>query len=435
MHTRAQMTPLTFAAIGCGSRVRVYTKLISALPDRYQVVAAADPKPDRLQMMRDLIPAGSLRTFASDRELLAAGKLADIMMIGTQDAFHVQPCLEAMRLGYDILLEKPVATNLRDVLLVEHEARRLGRRVLVCHVLRYTPFYTRVKTLLEEGRIGEIISVNAIEGVGPFHQAHSFVRGHWSIVENSTPMIIAKCCHDLDILSWLIDAQCEQVSSFGSLSYFNESHAPAGAPARCTDGCPVAETCLYDAHRYLTDERHWLQWVMDGGLDASDEEIVQWLRTSPWGRCVYRCDNTAVDRQTVNMSFANQVTATLTMTAFDSGRSLEIRGTRGVLFGGNAVKRFGNHDIAITDHRSGQTEYFNTGAEEGEYVGHGGGDAGLIEALDQEWAKPESAAMRSSLQRSVESHAIGFAAEKARLTGEVVRLSEFCERQRPVCGG
>lgn len=429
------MTPLTFAAIGCGSRVRTYTKLISALPDRYQVVAAADPKPDRLKMMRDLLPAGSLRTFASDRELLAAGKLADIMMIGTQDAFHVPPCLEAMRLGYDILLEKPVATNFQDVLQVEDEARRLGRRVLVCHVLRYTPFYTRVKALLDEGTIGEIVSVNATEGVGPFHQAHSYVRGHWSIVENSTPMIIAKCCHDLDILSWLIDAQCEQVASFGSLSYFNESHAPAGAPPRCTDGCPVAETCLYDAHRYLTDERHWLQWVFDGGVDAPDEEITQWLRTSSWGRCVYHCDNTAVDRQTVNMSFANHVTATLTMTAFDSGRSLEIRGTRGVLLGGNAVKRFGDHDIAITPHQSGQTEYFDIGAEEGEYVGHGGGDAGLIEALDQEWAKPEPASMRSSLQRSVESHAMGFAAEEARLTGKIVRLEEFCKRHKTVAAG
>lgn len=419
------MPPLTFAAIGCGGRVRTYTKVISELPDRYQVVAAADPNPIRLQQMRDLLPGRDLQTFETDRDLLAAGKLADIMMIGTQDAYHLQPCLEAMKIGYDVLLEKPVATNFADVRFLESEAKRLGRRVLVCHVLRYTPLYTKIKELLESGAIGDIATIAATEGVGPFHQAHSFVRGHWGVVAKSTPMIIAKCCHDLDILSWLVEAKCEQVSSFGSLSHFNAANAPAGAPARCTDGCPVGDTCEYNAHRYLTDERRWLEWVSDGGAEAPDEEILQWLRTSPWGRCVYHCDNTAVDRQTVNLSFTNNITATLTMTAFDSGRSLEVRGTKGVLLAGTSVKRFSSHDIAITNHQTGETEYHDVGAKEGKYMGHGGGDAGLVEALDIEWQKPESADMRSSLQRSLESHAMGFAAEESRVTGKAVRLVDF----------
>jgi predicted dehydrogenase len=420
--------PLTLAAVGCGSRVRTYTKYAALLPERYQVVAAADPNPARLRLMEALVPAGSLRTFASDRDLFAAGKLADILMIGTQDAYHVQPCIEAMRLGYDVLLEKPIATNFAEVRALELEARRLGRRVMVCHVLRYTPFYTTVKSLLESGAIGTIATINAVEGVAPFHQAHSFVRGHWGVVEKSSPMIIAKCCHDLDIISWLADSSCTHVSSFGSLSYFNAGNAPAGAPARCTDGCPVAASCFYDAHRYLGDQRHWLQWVFDGGVEADDESVRQWLRTSPWGRCVYHCDNTAVDRQTVNLTFANHITANLTMTAFDSGRSLEIRGTEGVLLGGEAVKRLSGHDIAITRHRDGKTEYHDIKIEEGEFAGHGGGDFGLMNALDHEWQKPNSADMRSSLERSVESHAMGFAAEEARLNGGVVDLTEYRQR-------
>ncbi|MFI5356541.1 MAG: Gfo/Idh/MocA family protein [Opitutales bacterium] len=420
--------PLTLAAIGCGSRVQVYTKYAAALPDRYRVVAAADPNPVRLQLMRDLLPGVSLRTFRNDRELFAAGKLADVLMIGTQDAYHVQPCIAAMELGYDVLLEKPIATDYREVLELESAARRLGRRVLVCHVLRYTPFYTRVKSLLETGLIGEIATVTATEGVAPFHQAHSFVRGHWSVVAQSSPMIIAKCCHDLDILSWLVGAKCEQVSSFGSLAFFNAAHAPAGAPARCTDGCPVAGQCDYDAHRYLGDQRGWLKWVFDGGEAAPDADVKQWLATSPWGRCVYRCDNTAVDRQTVNLRFANNVAATLTMTAFDTGRSLEIRGTRGVLLAGETVKRLCGHDMAVTYHHDGRTEYFDLTVEEGDFAGHGGGDFGLMNALDAEWRKPDSAEMRSSLQRSVESHTMGFAAEEARLTGRVVALDEFRAR-------
>lgn len=423
-------SPLSFAIIGCGGRARAYTEVTKLMPDRYQVVAAADPNPEKLRLIQTLVPNRKLQTFANDHELLAAGKLADIMIIGTQDSYHVQPCIEAMRLGYDILLEKPIATNFPEVAKLNQEAQRLGRRVLVCHVLRYTPFYTKVKSLLDSGAIGRICTLNATEGVGLFHQAHSYVRGHWSVVEKSSPMIIAKCCHDLDIISWLVDARCEQVSSFGSLSHFTADNAPAGAPDRCIEGCPVAESCIYDAQRYLTDERRWLQWVFDGGVDAPDEEIKAWLRTSPWGRCVYRCDNTAVDRQTVNLNFSNNINATLTMTAFDNGRSLEIRGTEGVLLAGTAVKRLAGHDIAVTNHRSGETEYHDVGSEEGAYVGHGGGDFGLVDALDGEWQKPDAADMRSSIQRSIESHAMGFAAEESRLKGQVVNLEEFRERYR-----
>jgi len=420
--------PLTLAAIGCGSRVRIYTKYAALLSDRYKVVAAADPNPARLRLMEELLAPAKLRTFASDRELFAAGKLADILMIGTQDAYHVEPCIEAMRLGYDVLLEKPIATNFAEVRALELEAQRLGRRVMICHVLRYTPFYTTVKSLLESGVIGTVATINAVEGVAPFHQAHSFVRGHWGVVEKCSPMIIAKCCHDLDIISWLADSTCTHVSSFGSLSHFNAAHAPSGAPARCTDGCPAAANCIYDAHRYLTDQRHWLQWVFDGGVNADDESIREWLRTSQWGRCVYRCDNTAVDRQSVNLTFANNITANLTMTAFDTGRSLEIRGTDGVLLGGETIKRLTGHDIAITNHRDGKTEYHDVKIEEGEFAGHGGGDYCMIDMLDREWQKPNPADMRSSLQRSVESHAMGFAADEARLTNSVIDLAEFRRR-------
>lgn len=381
--------------------------------------------------MRQITGDPSMLTFPGANELLAQGKLADVMMIGTQDAFHAEPCIKAMELGYDVLLEKPIATNFEEVLRIEHVARRMGRRVLICHVLRYTPFYGKIKSLLESGAIGEVTSINAIEGVGPFHQAHSYVRGHWSVTGKSSPMIIAKSCHDMDIISWLVDSKCEQVASFGSRSYFNSAHAPSGAPPRCTDGCPVAAECPYDAHRYLRDERKWLNMVFKGGAEAPDEAVLEWLRTSPWGRCVYHCDNDTVDRQTVNMSFANQVSATFTMTAFDVGRSLEVRGSRGILTAGSAVKRITDHDIAVTDHFSQENTYHAFGEDSGEYVGHAGGDQGLIEAIHDEWAKPDSATMRSSIQRSVESHAMGFAAEEARVTKQVVDLNEFIERHRP----
>ncbi len=422
--------PLTLAAVGCGSRVQVYSALAAAMPDRYRVVAAADPIPDRLERVRQLSKNPGLRTFANDRELFAAGKLADVLMIGTQDPDHVGPCIAAMELGYDVLLEKPIATNFREVQRLETAANRLGRRVLICHVLRYTTFYSKIKDLIAAGTLGDLIAVNATEGVGLFHQAHSFVRGHWGVTERCSPMIISKSCHDLDILSWLVDAPCESVSSFGSTSYFNAAHAPAGAPARCTDGCPVAATCPYDAHRYLGDQRGWLHWVYDRDEVATDAEIKVWLATSKWGRCVYHCDNTAVDRQSVNLHFANRVTATFTMTAFSEGRELEIRGTRGILQAGEAIRRLTGHDIAITDHATKQVTWHDVPVLEGEFAGHWGGDRGLMDLLHAELQRSNPADMRSSLQRSVESHAIGFAAEESRVTGQTVRLDEFRQRHR-----
>jgi len=201
------MKKLRLAGIGCGGRTRTYLGLATKYPHRFEVVAAADPNPRRLEMVRELSGNPAFRGFADDKALLAQERLADILVIGTQDSYHVEPCLAAMEKGYDILLEKPISPQPQEVVRLEETARRLGRRVMVCHVLRYTPFYEKVKALVASGHIGEVASIHASEGVGAWHQAHSFVRGHWAVREKSSPMILAKSCHDLDILSWLVDRQ------------------------------------------------------------------------------------------------------------------------------------------------------------------------------------------------------------------------------------
>jgi predicted dehydrogenase len=257
--------PLRLAGIGCGSRTRTYLRLASEFPHLYAIVGGADPVPERVDRVHESCGRPPhFRRFTGWRSLLAEDRFADVVVIGTQDADHREPCLAALEKGYDILLEKPVATRLEDVLEIEQRARRLNRRVLVCHVLRYTPFYRRIKKILESGVLGEIVSLNATEGVNPWHQAHSFVRGHWAVAEKASPMIIAKSCHDLDILSWLLERPCTDIHSYGGLAHFTAANAPQGAPARCTDGCPAGSSCAYNALLYASAHRSWLAQVMDG---------------------------------------------------------------------------------------------------------------------------------------------------------------------------
>ncbi len=415
------MKPLTLAGLGCGGRTRTYIELAARQPHRYKTVAAADLLPERLATTARLSGNPDFRKFNSAEALLAQPKLADVMIIGTQDALHREHSIAAMEAGYDLLLEKPIANNLEDTLAVEAAARRLNRRVLVCHVLRYTPFYRRIKEIVRSGALGDIVSLNAIEGVDAWHQAHSYVRGHWAVTEKSSPMILAKSCHDLDIIRWIIDRPCAAVSSFGALNHFTLENAPEGAPERCMDGCPVGNTCNYNAERYLTDQSQWLPYVCD--LDpatTSAEERAEWIHRSPWGRCVYRCDNTAVDHQTVNLEFEGKLTATFTMTAFTSGRTIEIYGTKARLYGKLQTKP--EIYVQPQDRRQPGYSVDPDDGREGGYAGHGGGDNGLIDALHNEMAKEDPAAMTSSLTASVESHRMAFAAETSRVSGQTVRL-------------
>jgi predicted dehydrogenase len=417
--------PLKLACIGCGARAQTYMQLAARQPQRFQIVAGADPVPERVEKIRRLSGNPEFRSFSAAEDILSAGQLADVMIVATQDQFHFEHCRGALGRGYDVLLEKPIATRLDQVLEIERLAHQAGRRVMVCFVLRFAAFYRKVKEILDSGVLGELVSIHANEGVIPWHQAHSFVRGHWSVVGKSSPMILSKCCHDTDMIHWLVGRSCLRVASFGSLEFFRPERAPAGAPARCTDGCPVGNTCPYNALRYTKDLRlPWLPMVYDRAHDATVEEIIDWLRTSPWGRCVYHCDNDAVDRQALMMEFAGGVTGTFTMTAFASGRHIEICGTRGVLKGGESYRQhFGTHLILLP--HEGEPVRYTVQAEDGGYELHGGGDAGLVKALNDEMTKPPGVPLEAGLESTVHSHLITFAAEEARQIGRVVELAQW----------
>jgi len=330
-----------------------------------------------------------------------------------------------LELGCDVLLEKPIATHVGQVLEIERLANKTGRRVMVCFVLRFAAFYRKVKEILDSGLIGEVVSIQANEGVMPWHQAHSFVRGHWAVTGKSSPMILSKCCHDMDVIHWLVGRRCRRLSSYGSLEWFRPERAPAGAPSRCTEGCREQAACPYNALRYAGDMRvPWLAQVYDRAAEASREEIVAWLAASPWGRCVYRCDNDAVDRQVLAMEFEGGITATFTMTAFATGRHIEVYGTRGALKGGETYRQHLGVHLLVIPHE-GPVQRYTVQAEDGGYELHGGGDAGLVKALYGEMTKTAEQPLEAGIQSTVHSHVIAFAAEESRATGRPVDVAQY----------
>lgn len=425
---------LTLAGIGCGSRTRTYMKLASELPDLYQITAVADLVESRCQSVIDHAPEqdrSGIRKFDSADELLSQPRLADVAIIGTQDDYHFPPCKKTLELGYDVLLEKPIAQKLSQALELTDLAEKLGRRVDVCHVLRYTPFYQELKKIIDSGELGEIITFNANEGVGAWHFAHSFTRGHWRNMEESTPMILAKCCHDMDILYWLMGRPCERVASFGELSYFRKETLKEPRPLYCTDWTtPIGED-PYDARKYATDPmlRRWLGMVYDRAEEATDEEIYEWLSKNKWGRDAFQCDNDQPDHQVLLLNYKGGLTGTFTMTAFEQGRHIEIYGTKARLRAGVFYKENGCGEIVITPH-FGESRKIDLEAPEQGYSGHGGGDWGLMQTLYDDMAVVSPDHMSSSLQESIHSHLIAFAAEHARRTGEVISLADFERKVR-----
>lgn len=410
---------LRVAVVGCGSRGTGYAKLAATLPEKFRLVAAADPVPERVERIRALSSDQNFLAYDSAEALLADRPDVDLVMLATQDDDHYEQAVGSMEQGYDLLLEKPVSNSMDEIIAIEKKAVELGRRVVVCHVLRYSQFYRKVKQLIDDGVLGDLVSVHAVEGVGAWHFCHSFVRGHWAVTEESSPMILAKCCHDMDLLHWLIGRECRSIASTGSLNFFRAENAPEGAPERCHQGCPAAADCAYNANRYLTETgRGWLAMVYDRARTATDEEILQWLETSRWGRCVFRCDNTAVDHQVLAMDFDEDISCTFTMTAFDNGRNLELCGTKAVLKGGEFVYRSSGSDIIVENHQGETIEKICFE----DHGGHLGGDEGLIEALHGRMVDWPLEDVQRELRQVVHGHRMAFTAEEARQTGVVVKI-------------
>lgn len=415
---------IRLAILGAGSRgIGTYGAYLLRRPDLARVVAVADPREDRLHEAGQILGLEADRLYPSWEPLLKREKDLDAVVIATPDTMHLPPALAAIRRGLSILLEKPICPTEAELRRLRTAARRHGADVMVAHVLRYTPFFARIKELLDRGVIGQLQVIRHTEQVGYWHFAHSYVRGNWRRTADASPMILAKACHDLDILRWLVGARCVELNSFGRLGHFTAANAPDGSTDRCDQGCRVERACPYSAQRIylerLPPADRWPHKVVS--LDTSPEALAAALHDGPYGRCVYRCDNDVADHQVVSLRFANDVIANLTVSGFtrENTRTIHLMGSHGEI-GGN----FTRNEITVTDFRIDdvRTSRLTVPLD----TMHGGGDEGImadfIARARQRLREGQADHALTSLEESIDSHLMAFAAERSRLGDGLIRL-------------
>ena len=458
--------PLKAILFGAGARgAESYGPYALAHPDQIQFIAVAEPRTVRRESFAAQHSIPEDHRFQTWQQALESQIPADVVINCTQDQMHAESSIPALQAGYDMLLEKPIAHSLEAAISIIQAAEEENRYLQICHVLRFTDFFKKIKSLLDENRLGQVITISHRENVASWHMAHSFVRGNWRSENLSSPMILAKCCHDLDLLVWFTGEAPRHLNSFGSLRHFKPENAPQGAPKRCTDGCPVEDSCPFYAPaiyvdlvpfkyalsqskiplykfvgsqslkrpktiqavsklipqlRELTDYQGWPRSVVSDD-PGNEGALMQALREGPYGRCVYYCDNDVVDQQVVTMEFPSGISASLTMHghSHEEGRTLRIDGSQASLL---AKFSFHRSFIEINDHRSMEIEVFDYPSNV-EEVGHGGGDFGIMRDFVSNLQDNKRSG--SSARESLESHFMAFAAEQSRLAQTKIDMAEF----------
>lgn len=427
---------ITAIIVGAGHRALLYSSYALQHPEELKIVGVADPDPIRRGKAAQMHGFGEDMCFESAEALAARPKLADAIINGTMDTQHIPTSIPLLRRGYDMLLEKPFAVNESEIWQLQEVARQTGRKVMICHVLRYAPFYAAIKERLLSGQIGDIINIQCTEHVSYHHLAVSFVRGKWGNEEKcGAPMLLAKCCHDLDLIMWLMSGIApKRVCSFGSDFQFDPAKKPEGAGKRCMVDCKIEADCPYSAKKHYIDHPdRWGFYVWDCLEHLENptiEDKIQSLKTDNiHGRCMWDCEHTVVDHQSVLIDFADGATATLNMIggASKPERNIHILGTRGEIKGvfDDSVFVVRKLDNASELGWTEETVDLKIGGDKSGMSGsHGGGDLRLVEDFVRVLQGQTPSISCTSINDSINGHLAVFRAERSRKTGKVVSMEE-----------
>ena len=415
--------PVTAITLGAGGRGNVYGNYGLQFPKELNIIGVAEPIAIRNKRYAEKHTIVDKNRFDTWEHVFDRPKFADAVIISTPDDLHYGPCMKALEMGYDVLLEKPIAPTEKECLDILNLANKTGRIVAVCHVLRYAPYFIKLREMIQSGSIGKLISIQHLEPIEHIHMSHSYVRGNWHNSKETTPIILAKSCHDLDILRWIIDKPCKNIAAFGSLKWFKKENAPDRSTNRCTDGCAVEKTCPYSALKIYNKPDGWSS-VFDFPDDISkhEEYLLEQLKTTNYGRCVYRMENDQPDHYVTSMEFEDEITANFSMEAFTSyhGRRTRIMGSHGDITGDMTA-------FTHTDFLTGKITKWDISIEEDKNSGyqgsgHGGGDWGLVTDFINAVKKQDASLLTSTIDASVESHIMGFMAEKSRETKQTIPI-------------
>lgn len=405
--------PITAITLGAGARGNVYGNYAVNFPKNLDIVGVAEPIKIRNERYTKKHNIPETNRFDTWERVFERPKFADAIIITTPDNLHYAPCMKALEMGYDILLEKPISPSEKECRNILQLAKKTGRIVAVCHVLRYAPYFIKLRELMQSGVLGKVVSLQHFEPIEHVHMSHSFVRGNWHNSKQTTPIILAKSCHDLDIVRWILGKPSKSIQAFGDLSWFKQENAPEGSTARCTDGCKVESSCPYSALNIYHRKRSWT-YVFD--LPEKKEEqgdyILNQLKTTNYGRCVYRMENDQPDHYIANILFEDNVTASFSMEAFTSysGRRTRVMGTLGDVVGDMTT-------MTHTDFLTGKKTEWKQQSD-----GHGGGDWRLVNDWLTAVSKKDASLLSSTIDQSIESHIMGFMAEKSRKTKKVMNV-------------
>lgn len=408
---------MTISVVGAGSRAGAYLNALEAnYHGLFNVVAIAEPRKSQRDYYQAKYNLTDNMIFNDYEEFVKQPRLSDVVIIATLDDKHYVPAMKAIEAGYDVILEKPISMSLEEVI----EIGKLGEKhpdqlIAICHVLRHSLFFKKLKEIVDSKVLGNVVDIQHNENVGYFHFAHSYVRGNWRNTDIAAPFVVAKSCHDMDMMLYLLgDKHCKQLSSMGNLTFFNHDHYDSKLMApRCSE-CKIESKCPYSA----------LQIYRSGKIrsvvfdNSSMENLIKDLSTSNYGRCVFACDNNVPDHQVTILEFEGGVHATFNLSAFSNKihRSIKIMCEYGEIRGLETTK-----EIEITRFGSEEKEIIKTETLNG---GHGGADTSFVKGFMDTYLynKP----FNSTLSMSIESHVMAFAAETSRLNnGEVVNINHY----------
>lgn len=406
--------------IGAGQRGKdVYGKIALDFKDNFSFTAVVEPNSDlRNQFAKDH-NIETKHCFNNYDEFFKQPKLADVVFVCTQDRMHYVPVKKSMEKGYDVVCEKPMSQDPFECIKMGKAAKKYNRELIICHVLRYSPFFQKIKELIDEKTIGEIVHIMMIENVAYWHQSHSFVRGNWRNSKETSPMILAKSCHDMDILQYLMNCKCKKISSFGNLYYFKNGKAPQGSSERCSD-CEIKKECPYNAYKIYLDSDDWYTPVISKVVcqDDDKQKLINAIDYGPYGRCVFHCDNDVVDHQNVNLEFEKGQTASFMMCAFTKGggRSINIMGTEGQITG-----EMEKNEIIIKKFIKQKDEIIKLDTS---MEGHNGSDYAFMKNIIENFSNDRKNFLSDS-KKSVMGHLMAFAAEESRITGKTINFDNY----------